>query len=174
MEVVQDAAAYPEWNRFCRRCEVEGDRLLMGSKFKFDVHLSLDELPGDEPLGKGMMTTLEVSMLGTFGQGGEDDLGPRCPGLNPENKRRGRVVAWRNVTGRPVPDVALRSERVQAFYQNQEDPSGTTDYICWETFYGFMAPLIKLVVGKKLETGFGVWMEDLKARAEALERADKE
>ena len=63
--------------------------------------------------------------------------------------------------------MALRSERVQEFVQDDEGKG--TVYTCWETFYGFLAPAVRIAVGGKLERGFGAWTEDLKHRAETLE-----
>lgn len=74
-------------------------------------------------------------------------------------------MAWK--TRGPVPGMMLRSERVHEFLE-AEDGDGT-DYVCWETFYGLLAPVVRMAVGPKLERGFGAWMEDLKDRAESLD-----
>jgi len=66
-----------------------------------------------------------------------------------------------------LPEWMLRSERVQEFIEIAgPDGRPTTAYKCWETFYGVMAPMVRLAVGKKLERGFEAWGKDLAARVE--------
>lgn len=196
LAVVLDAASYPRWNRFCRACIVDGagsgngsdgtKKLALGTKFTFDVHMDLDEEvveEGEEAEGRGGVVTgrateLEVSVLEAI-DGGEGEEGlsggsdgndagtkpHRRAGTAVEGRRKGWRVAWR--TRGAMPGMVLRSERVQEFLE-AEDGNGT-DYVCWETFYGFLAPVVRMAVGTKLETGFGAWMEDLKHWAESLE-----
>lgn len=157
----------------------------MGTHFTFDVHMDLDEEVDGEDVGevcqtgggeiRGRATTIEVSVLKAIG-GSEDEGGGdgeeayavTSPALGssaaPARRRKGWRVAWKT---RGMPGMLLRSERVQDFLE-AEDGDGT-DYVCWETFYGFIAPILRLAIGAKLERGFGTWMDDLKSRAESLE-----
>lgn len=67
-----------------------------------------------------------------------------------------------------LPEWLLRSERVQEFIEiTGPDGAPATAYKCWETFYGVLAPTVRLTVGKKLENGFEAWGKDLAARAES-------
>ena len=186
LAVVLDAASYPLWSRFCRSCAVvegggpPGEMLLaLGSRFVFDVHMDLDEEAGEGDAGgggvTGRATPLEVSVLEAVGGGEGDGGGAATRGRGEEGtgrgggggsggERRGWRVAWKT---RGMPSFVLRSERVQEFLEAAED-GNATDYVCWETFYGLLAPVVRLAVGPKLERGFGAWMDDLKARAETL------
>ena len=105
----------------------------------FDVHL------GPEDSCKRDKTSVTVSILADF----------ECEG------RKGVRVAWR--TRGWMPGFALRSERVQEFL---EAGHGVVEYRCWETMYGLLAPTVRWYVGKKLEWGFGVWMDGLKEYSE--------
>ena len=62
-----------------------------------------------------------------------------------------------------MPGWMLRSERVQEFVEVGE---GQTAYYCWETFYGVLAPVVRMVAGAGVERGFGLWMEGLKGKVE--------
>ncbi|KAM7209658.1 hypothetical protein V8F20_000061 [Naviculisporaceae sp. PSN 640] len=92
-------------------------------------------------------------------------------------RRTGWRVAWKTRPSALLPGWMLRSERVQEFVQIDPAPFGPRDeiqtaYACWETFYGVLAPVVRLSVGLQLVKGFGTWMEDMKARAEELERTE--
>jgi hypothetical protein len=194
LAVILDAASYPRWNRFCRSCNIDaggGDEgtLAPGTQFTFDVHMDLDEEvddgdDGEEAGGqtsgrdiRGRATKLEISKLDAIGdreeEGGDDDddgYAFAAPSLVLGDSavaargRKGWRVAWKT---RGMPGMLLRSERVQDFLGTEDGHE--TDYVCWETFYGLLAPIVRLAVGAKLENGFGAWMDDLKARAEILE-----
>ncbi|KAK4219111.1 hypothetical protein QBC37DRAFT_395278, partial [Rhypophila decipiens] len=80
-------------------------------------------------------------------------------------RRTGWRVAWKMRTNPFLPGWMLRSERVQEFVELDDEPKGC-EYTCWETFYGVLAPVVRLSVGTQLTKGFNTWMVDLKRRAE--------
>jgi len=111
--------------------------------------------------GNGRPTGVELSVLERIDDG----------------RRAGWRVAWRTRPTLTLPSWMLRAERVQEFVEAEADP-GTgagveTEYVCWETFYGVLAPVVRTVVGTKVAAGFNAWAEGLKARAEELWRAGK-
>ncbi len=118
--------------------------LAPGTQFTFDVHM--DALRENS---SGRATALQVSAVERIS----------------DESRKGWRLAW---TTRGMPGFVLRSERVQELVETAE---GETDYACWETFYGLLAPVVNFVVGSQLTTGFGVWMADLKAEAEKAKAA---
>ncbi|KAM7191006.1 hypothetical protein V8F33_009123 [Rhypophila sp. PSN 637] len=92
-------------------------------------------------------------------------------------RRTGWRVAWKMQT-HPLflPGWMLRSERVQEFVElddaaSPRDDGPRCEYTCWETFYGVLAPVVRLSVGNQLTKGFNTWMVDLKRRAEEIEGA---
>ncbi len=142
----------PLWNRFCRKCTIDAqpthstapDTLQLGTHFTFDVHLN----PGEPDGTTGQAIALEVSVLEPIAEDG----------------RKGWRIAWKQRAGWLTPAWMLRSERVQEFVEL--DGGAATDYRCWETFYGLLAPVVNLAAGKQVEKGFVVWEAGLKARAE--------
>jgi hypothetical protein len=113
------------------------------------VHLNPDE-PADSPPGQAI--ALEVSVLEPID---EDDDGTR---------RKGWGIAWRQRASMLMPGFMLRSERVQEFVE--VDGGAGTEYRCWETFYGLLAPVVRLAAGKQVEKGFDAWLVGLKGRVE--------
>ncbi|KAL2180981.1 uncharacterized protein P884DRAFT_296694 [Thermothelomyces heterothallicus CBS 202.75] len=165
LDVVTAASEYPAWNRFCRKCTIDAQPaaarnsddgpcpdtfLRLGTQFTFDVHLD-PEGPDGKP---GRPTALEVSVLEPI-----DEEDPR-DGL-------GWRIAWKQRHSLLMPAAMLRSERVQEFVEVAGDgrPPGT-QYYCWETFYGPLAPVVRLTVGRQVERGFDAWLRGLKARVE--------
>ncbi|KAK7734707.1 putative secondary metabolism biosynthetic enzyme [Cytospora paraplurivora] len=152
--VLNDYSRWPEWNRFVRKATVNPDDLpsqgdsadataiKKDMRLTFDVHMDpLD--PGSSPRKENMfVTTLEPYEAVDGAEG------------------KGWRVAWKSTS---YPSLALRSERVQEVV---DDGNGNTEYTCWETMYGPLAPVVKWTVGSKLETAFQCWSEDLKKRAE--------
>ncbi len=140
------------WNRFCRKCTIDAqpnqhadpDTLQLGTQFTFDVHLNPDEPDGTT----GQAIALEVSVLEPIDEDG----------------RKGWRIAWKQRASWLTPAWMLRSERVQEFVEL--DGGAATDYRCWETFYGLLAPVVNMAVGKQVEKGFVAWQAGLKGRAE--------
>ncbi|KAK4192534.1 hypothetical protein QBC35DRAFT_424186 [Podospora australis] len=160
---------HPAWNKFCRKCTIDAQphppssspssspskdttHLRFGTQFTFDVHLNPDA-PQDGRSGRP--TALEVSLLG-----------PVPPYEGEEAPRKGVRVAWKPRSSFLMPEWMLRSERVQDFLEM--DGGKATEYFCFETFYGVLAPVVKLAVGSGVEKGFRAWMEGLEGRAEEI------
>ncbi len=161
-ETILRHAAYPSWDRFCRAITVRGpapapsasspdapdfarggpEFLAPGTKMTFDVHMNFQN-----EHSWGLPTPLQVSVVERI----QDDGGAA----------KGWRVAWKT---RDSPGFVMRSERVQEFV---ETAGGETEYRCWETFYGMVAPVIRVAVGAQLVVAFGAWMDDLKEEAEA-------
>lgn len=160
-------STWPDWNRFVRRVTVtsapspsdpsppddssaletavakdDGQRYIkQGTLMTFQVHLDPDHEQSYTKQG------MEVTLLEPF---------------DPRRKKRGWRIAWK---GTSIPSLLLRTERVQEFV---DDGHGGTEYTCWETMYGPLAPVVRLTTGKSLEKGFEAWGVDLKARAEKI------
>ncbi len=197
LAIVLDTATYPSWNRFIPRATVRspassspaspapatsaedagavpaslrarlegidpGRLLLRGTEFRFEVHMD----PDNSARPRIQNTDLVVSRLEEFGGGGGGGDGGR---------RRGLRVVWKTAGDARY----LRAERVQEFVerrggeeQGQGEPG--TDYVCYETFYGPVAPLVRRFAGSAILNGFGLWMTGLKKAAEENEKKAKE
>lgn len=102
-------------------------------------------------------------MLEPIDEDAEDSLFPSSS-LPDNAHRKGWRIAWRQRASLLMPGWMLRSERVQEFV---EVAGGSeTEYHCWETFYGVLAPVVRLAAGAQVEKGFDVWQVGLKGRAE--------
>ncbi|KAK1833139.1 hypothetical protein QBC39DRAFT_380902 [Podospora conica] len=160
LDIVLHAPDYPKWNPFCRKCTITSPphqtTLALSTKFTFDVHLPPFP-PQGQSSGDGRPTHLEVSVLEAI-----DD---------PATGRRGWRVAWQTDGGAGgIPTWLLRTERTQEFIEVEVEGGGVeTEYVCWETFYGPMARVVKLAVGGRVAGGFGGWMEGLRGVAEGVE-----
>lgn len=96
-------------------------------------------------------------------KGGPDITGH---GSTPSHRKDIRI-AWKVRPSWMRPGWALRSERVQDLIETVgRDGKPATEYRCWETFYGTLAPVVKLAVGSQLEKGFDAWLRGLKERVE--------
>ncbi|KAK0749360.1 hypothetical protein B0T18DRAFT_427493 [Schizothecium vesticola] len=112
--------------------------LALATKFTFDVHL-----PADAPANStGRPTHLEVSVLEAIDEPG----------------RKGWRVAWRtDGAAGGIPTWLLRAERTQEFLEVQgEGGRVETEYVCWETFYGPLARVVRVAVGGKVVGGLGL------------------
>lgn len=152
-------ATWSQWNTFCPRATISDfpspppaiptgldltssmdgkEALVPGTKVTFDVHMGLDA-----------NLTNRQSILVTRLEELADSAG--------DVQRRGFRVAWK---AEGFPGFLLRSERVQEFVE--ADGGAACEYFCWETFYGLLAPVVRLSVGGKLIAAFGAWMDGLK------------
>lgn len=167
MTSLLNTATWPQWNTFCPRVTStsfpspppalpEGlsgleaavdakEALVPGALVSFEVHMDLDERASNNQ--SMFVTRLERIEDSDFGAGG----------------RKGFRVAWKS---EGVPGFLLRTERVQEFVESGDG----CEYFCWDTFYGWVAPVVRYGLGKKLGAGFGAWMEGLKRFAEERER----
>lgn len=157
LEILLDPETYPTWNKWIPRVVVTSAspasessippslahiaakevRLLPNAKFYFEVHMN----PESASFRK---TELELSVLEEFEHEG----------------KRGFRVAWKS-QGSPW---FLRAERVQEFVDNG---TGGCEYTNYETFFGPLTWAVKSFAGKQLEKGLMLWMNGLKAEAEA-------
>ncbi|KAI3391340.1 hypothetical protein diail_7512 [Diaporthe ilicicola] len=161
--VITQHTKWPEWCRLVRKLTVisspgpttagpdanaletliQGDDgstyLKKDAKVYFQVHLD-----PDDPASSGRKEAIQITLLERFDHAG----------------RKGWRIGWKP-TG--YPNMAMRSERVQEVV---DDGKGGTEYTSWETMYGFLAPVVRLTTGTKIERGFQCWAEDLKKRSE--------
>ncbi|KAL2158442.1 hypothetical protein VTH06DRAFT_4490 [Thermothelomyces fergusii] len=192
LDVVTAASEYPAWNRFCRKCTIDAqpatvtaaaggnsddeprpDTLLrLGTQFTFDVYLDPEAPDGSS---RGRPTALEVSVLEPIDEDGADadedgdgtGTGDGFSSPSAPRRRRGWRIAWKQRHSLLMPAAMLRSERVQEFVEVAAgDGPPRTRYRCWETFYGLLAPLVRLAVAGQVERGFDAWLRGLKARVE--------
>ncbi|KXX74555.1 hypothetical protein MMYC01_208876 [Madurella mycetomatis] len=150
----------PTWNRFCRKCTIDaqpstsaepaqdGENLRLGTRFTFDVHM--DPSAPSDVARTGRATALEVSVLETI----NDD----------DSRRRGWRVGWKGRSSLLMPPWMLRMERIQEFVE--ADGGKATEYSCWETFYGALAPVVKMAAGAQVVRGVNVWVEGLEGKVE--------
>ncbi|KAI1852035.1 hypothetical protein JX265_008160 [Neoarthrinium moseri] len=158
LEIMLDPTTYPVWNKWVPRVTIDRaastpvsgvlppplshiaakqDQLLPGTRFHFEVHMS----PESASFNK---TELEVTVLEQFDRDG----------------RKGLRVVWKT----PGSPWYLRAERVQEFLESAD---GGCEYTSYETFFGPVTWLVKLLVGKQLQGGLTLWKDGLKAEAEA-------
>lgn len=121
--------------------------------------------PSEPDTKTGQAVALEVSALEPIDDDAQEGGG----------RRRGWRIAWRQRPSLMMPSWMLRSERVQEFIEvavdGSESPSGTeTEYRCWETFYGVLAPVVRLAAARQVEGGFDAWLAGLKRLAEGGEQ----
>lgn len=140
--------------------------LKKGMCMTFNVHLMDPEKEGSSHTQQGM----EVTLLEPFDAPAQDTSSSSSR-PSPHGRgatRKGWRIAWKGTT---VPSLLLRTERVQEVVDDGTGTAGGgggTEYTCWETMYGPLAPVVRLATGKRLETGFRCWAEDLKRRAEKM------
>ncbi|KAK3336397.1 hypothetical protein B0T19DRAFT_37747 [Cercophora scortea] len=184
LNIILDAPNYASWNRFCRSIAINqqpaqsahqpplpgissvGEHALrLGTKFTFDVHMNPDAADGS----KGRPSEEEVTVLERIDEAvqaaGDVDGSPGA-------RRKGWRVAWKLRSSLFVPKFMLHCERVQEFIEVETlDGRLSTEYACWETFYGVLAPVVRLGMGGQLCKGFDAWMYGLKKRAEEMEQS---
>ncbi|KAK3392959.1 hypothetical protein B0H63DRAFT_5442 [Podospora didyma] len=195
LDTVLKASDYPLWNRFCRQAIIDEQplplvnnppfpglgflpdsspgHLRLGTKFTFDVHVD-----AENEHSSGRPTPLVVSVLEPIDEEIATDLASggsnHAKGKSP--RRKGYRVAWKSRGTLLLPLWMLRAERVQEFIE-VANPFGTrdepeTEYICWETFYGTLAPVVRLAAASKVMTGLGAWIDGLQKHAEQRERTE--
>lgn len=122
------------------------------------MHLNPDEPDGNP----GQAIALQVSVLEPIDEESKDSVFA-SPSLT-DVRRRGWRIAWKQRPSLLMPAWMLRSERVQEFVECGD--GSETEYYCWETFYGLLAPVVRLAAAKQVEKGFDAWKEGLKQRVE--------
>jgi hypothetical protein len=192
LQVVLDTAKYSEWNPFVPYATIThqpseettpptSTTLQKGTKFTFHVDMDVGTKTATPPLPKESLTKTEglvVTFLGPVDETVEKDkeVNAVAEGIFADKaitgKRTSRLrVCWGfDPENRAYPHWLLRSERIQEFHLVEtEDGRAVTDYVCWETFGGMLTPVMRLVVGAKVQNGVSAWMEGLKKAAEAIE-----
>lgn len=155
LAVLLNTAQYVQWNRFVPRVTILKEApaspaapaagpgfLALGTEMEFEVHMDLADKAGRST----QKARVVVSALDRVEEDG----------------RKGWRVAWRTAPGGLLP-FALWTERIQDL---MDDGEGGTLYVCWETFYGLLTPVVRFVIGKQLEGGFAAWMGGLREQAE--------
>ena len=154
-------STWPQWNTFVPLATIteypsSSSSIPAGLDLKSDVET-------EEALVPETLVTFDVHMnLDTKLTNRQSILVTRLEGL--DGQRKGFRVAWK---AEGFPNFLLRSERVQEFVEVEGEGGVACEYFCWETFYGLLAPVLRLSVGGKLEAAFGAWMEGLKRFAES-------
>lgn len=159
-----------------------------GSKFTFHVNMDAAQ-PGMtvEKSARGSLraTPEEVTFLGEVTPDPDNAVDAVFNGVmsasesaasqsrsSPSTQTRLRVC-WSTRPTYTLPSFLLRAERIQEFrlVESEDRSKGLAgcDYVTWETFYGVLAPVVRIAVGEKLKRCFEVWGEDLKGRAERVE-----
>ena len=131
-------------------------------------------LPVGNPgwLEVGSVATIEVFMSG--GGLADDSKKDRDQGIvltrleKLGDGKQGLRIAWK---GTGWSHWQLHSERVMDFVDVGD---GVTEYICWETFGGILARIVKLMHGETLVERFGDYTRDLKAFSEGRKVEDIE
>jgi len=78
-----------------------------------------------------------------------------------QTRKKGYRIAWKSVG---YAKWQLHSERVTELVEVDEGSEGRkgTEYVCWETFGGVLAPVVRLAVGGTLRERFGEYAEGLR------------
>ncbi|KAK0633156.1 hypothetical protein B0T14DRAFT_506003 [Immersiella caudata] len=154
LSVVLNAPEYSKWNPFCRTCIIDSDPipnpnpsdaptgpgyLTLGTAFTFGVHMDLKDTSSPRA------TPLVVSVLER---------------IKDRDERKGWRVAWKMRPTLGIPAWMLKAERVLEFVESEVE--GETDYVCWETFYGVLGGVTRVVVGGKLPAAYEGWNEGLR------------
>jgi hypothetical protein len=175
-----DTRSYPKWNLFYPRCTVTHQPRSVAP---------LPALLRNEPM-VGAVGDLPTTLREGTSFFAEYTVGlPKDHGLNPlktpyskkikdsppmqvtaleqferEDGRVGLRLAWCVKKGR-LGKMLMRTERVQEIVPSLEDPD-VVDYVCWETYYGFLAANVKPSWWAGVKDGHAAWVDGLKKYAE--------
>lgn len=89
------------------------------------------------------------------------------PSTSTTEGKKGYRLAWK---GTGFSHWQLHSERVMEFISIDlgEGKGEGTEFNCWETFAGIMAPVVKATYGGTLAERFGDYQRDVKAFLESI------
>lgn len=104
----------------------------------------------------GSLLTMRVQMRENFVTTSVETI----TAIEPEH-----LLAWKT----RLPAWFLRGERLQEL---KPIDTGTTEYFTRETFTGLFAPVLQLMYARDLQHGFDAVAQDLKVRAETVERGE--
>lgn len=161
LQTIRNTNEWHKWNSFCPRCVIDPKSALSLTPSSGNAAL---EIGKEGWLEVGTIAVLEVFMTGeglVEGKKKSREQGIVVMKLEPlVGGRKGYMIAWKS-TG--FSHWQLHSERVMEFAEN---PSGGTDYCCWETFGGLLGSVVKATVGGQLVNRFGDYARDVKAFVE--------
>jgi len=162
--IVTDPASYPLWNTFTPHYQVNyqpedassavlggPDHFRPGTRFTQTVYMNGRGLAPDAKVSESRPNAIRVTLVDRLEDVSDDG-------------RKGFRISW---IATNYYRWMLRCERVQEFV---DDGSGGTDYICWESFGGPVAYIVKYLVGGQLVERFADCGRELKAYAEGVFR----
>ncbi|PBP23562.1 hypothetical protein BUE80_DR005537 [Diplocarpon rosae] len=118
--------------------------LELGTRGDMDVFMSGDGLQAG--VERSRAQGMEVSVLEAIRGDGD--------------AKKGFRIAW---VGVGYAHWQLRTERVTELTEDEQHGVVGTRYVCWETFAGVMAPIVKWTVGASLVSRFGEYAGGLRA-----------
>ncbi|KAH7355052.1 hypothetical protein BKA65DRAFT_535351 [Rhexocercosporidium sp. MPI-PUGE-AT-0058] len=132
--------------------------LNLGSQGSMSVHMSGNGLePGaKKSRSQEMVITILEPLSST-----PSSPSPLAPSSQ-TTQRKGYRIAWKSLG---YAHWQLHSERVTELVEIDEDEGEGrkgTEYVCWETFGGALAPVVKLAVGGQLRERFGEYAGGLR------------
>ncbi|KFY51740.1 hypothetical protein V497_08887 [Pseudogymnoascus sp. VKM F-4516 (FW-969)] len=163
LRALLDADSWPRWNTFIPAAEIRSrgtpvpslagsaDLLGPGAKFAMCVNMSGKSEADRGPVEKLRKSNEFLSLV--------EELVPER-----EDGRKGWRVVW-NADGH----FMLRADRVQEIVETE---GGGCEYVTWESFGGWLAPVVRLAVGASLVDRFADQGRDLKAWCEGEGRGE--
>lgn len=169
LSLIRDTPNWKKWNTFC-------PSITLSPKALPPLASSDPAMPtGNEGwLELGTSGSIDVFMSGdglTPGRKRSRTQGMIVTVLEPimENEKKGYRLAWK---GTGFSHWQLHSERVMEFISNTlENGEDGTEFSCWETFGGVLAPVVKATYGGTLVERFGDYQRDVKAFLESSSTA---
>jgi hypothetical protein len=165
LSLIRDTSNWRKWNTFC-------PSITLSPKSPPPPATSDPAIPtGNEGwLELGTTGALDVFMSGDGlipGRKRSRTQGMIVTVLSPmtENEKKGYRIAWK---GTGYSHWQLHSERVMEFISiTLENGEQGTEFNCWETFGGVLAPVVKAAYGHTLVERFGDYQRDVKAFLES-------
>ncbi|KAG9242581.1 hypothetical protein BJ878DRAFT_481898 [Calycina marina] len=158
LNVIRNTREWEKWNSFCTRCTIGAEKETIAGA---DASMLRDE-PGW--LEVGTKLTTEVFMSGDGLVHGRKKSREQAIVVTRIEKlagdRKGFLIAWK-ITG--WSHWQLHSERVMEFVELEDR---LTEYVCWESFGGALARIVKATVGGTLVDRFGDYARDVKLFSE--------
>ncbi|CZS89203.1 uncharacterized protein RAG0_00621 [Rhynchosporium agropyri] len=129
--------------------------LNLGSRGAMSVFMSGDGLA---PGARDKKTRQQVMVVTILEPLSSSSPSPTSPGEG--QKRKGLRIAWKS---EGYPHWQLHTERVTDLLE-VDDGEGRrgTEYVCWESFGGLIAPVVRLAVGSQLRERFGEYAVGLR------------
>ncbi|KAH9220232.1 hypothetical protein DL95DRAFT_456764 [Leptodontidium sp. 2 PMI_412] len=184
LSTIRDTGTWPHWNGFTpfftfspfppsslspktKSSNPESDIpagkegwLNLGSQGSMSVYMSGNGLVSGAK--KSRMQDMVVTVLEPLSSSTTSTSPSSSPSSQlPEKNRKGYRIAWKALG---YAHWQLHSERVTELTEIDEGDEGRkgTEYVCWETFGGVLAPVVKLAVGGTLRERFGEYAAGLR------------